>query len=333
MRPLLDISPQLTDVKAVNLVAAFNVLKNEWEAENRRLESERTSNLAKLIDLQKTAQGRINSATSNGGSASGTDLVVAAEGKLATVEGELGQVKLQLATETQKYDRAEAERKQLEVLLHDHQTRLADAADFIQQSEDKIKQLTAVVDRLQSISNGVSGSPAQMSTGGHAATSLTFDQRLVELLHELSQVWPENFPTDARGDRRVLIRKIRNLIDGLFKDTERDQCVDLLVQELRPVRPVNGNPVRQPAPTSHLVNIPDNGPVGGRFPSVPPEARGRRSSVPPQARDREEISRAPPEGDSPAARGRVDSNARGHAQLARMVGVSSLLQNLNDLCE
>jgi hypothetical protein len=323
IRDELGISKAIKDVKEVDIIAKYNELKHAWETEQKRLEDDRDSNLKKLIDLQNVAAGRISDANSSGTQASAKDFVVTVQGKLSITESELSKVKSELALQTQNYDRIEAERKQLEGLLHDAQVRNQSDAAIHQRYVDRIKQLNIELYGLRATVNGTSANPAQTSTGGPAARSLTFDERLVELLNDLSNVWPERFPSDASGDRRVLIQKIRTVIDGLFNDTEREDCVDLLVQELRPLRPVNGNAGHQPLQNTPLY--------------VPPQARERtsRSAEPPSIRGGEEIHHAQPDGNNPAARGPVQPNAGNHgqAQHARMVGVSSLLQTLNDLCE
>ncbi len=309
MKELLGVKQE--EKHNANIVSRFTKMKASWKVACAALESERDALAGKLNEMTKV-KPRDGQATSE------ADELRATIAKFALSETEVQSLKAQLSNAIKERDQSNARIESLEASI---------AADDgkVMKLQQELTKLTTVIPGMgpPSISNGMSANPAHTSTGGPAARSLTFDERLLKLLNDLSNVWPEQFPSDASGDRRVLIQKIRTVIDGLFRDTERERCVDLLVQELRPVRPVNGNAGRQP---------PQNIPA-----FVPVEARGRsaHSAEPVLVRDGEGIRPAQPDRNSPAARGPVQPNAGGasQAQLARMVGVSSLLQTLNDLCE
>jgi hypothetical protein len=157
----------------------------------------------------------------------------------------------------------------------------------------------------------------------HVTTPPSFNERLVDLLEELSQVCPYQFATDPCGDTDTLIKKIRNVIDVLFQDTDRDKCVRLLGCGLASREPrQEASSHTQPEPSSRSFVPVESRPVGGRS-----------ASMPPHAGDNEAISHTAPEASSRADRGRSASISRALPQTSHMVGVSSLLQNLNDLCE
>ncbi len=310
MKELLEVSEH--EKHNANIVTRFTKMKKGWQTVCDALGSERDALAEKLNELTKVKKPRDGQATSE------AEELRATTAKLALSETDVQSLKSQLSNAINERDQSITRIEFLEA-------HIAAEDGKVMQLQQELTKLTSAISGIgpQSISNGMSANPAQTSTGGPAARSLTFDQRLVVLLHELSHVWPGQFPSDASGDRGVLIQKIRTVIDGLFKDTERERCVDLLVQELRPVRPLNGNAMRQPIPTISAF--------------VPAEPRGRssRSAEPALVRDSEGIRPAQPNGNSPAASGPVQSNAGDNrpAQHARMVGVSSLLQTLNDLCE
>jgi len=59
-----------------------------------------------------------------------------------------------------------------------------------------------------------------------------FNERLVSLLSELQILWKHDFASDPTYDTAALLHMIRDVIWGLFDDTERNECVKLLVAEL-----------------------------------------------------------------------------------------------------
>jgi hypothetical protein len=169
LKTLLAPTAPVANDALVDLVHAYNQWKGDKDTRIAQLEQNRNTNLSQLLTAKSVANQVIHTADAAGAPAAGEDLVAALRTKLLALESELDAAKVDLASERQKVRRVE---------------------DDLRFARNQVQHMLNVPAQNGMIfpNNPMSARSDQTSSRSYDATHSSFDEKLVDLLEELSRL-------------------------------------------------------------------------------------------------------------------------------------------------